>query len=96
MHNTYKEDDEFNWIDPKRVNKNNDNAWRKIKTPKEIVSYVQKRNQLHFGQAEYNKTPFTIPEMQHKFNWSASTNSAELVLHGDYINPEHNKITKLY
>ena len=87
VHEEYKEDDELNWIDPKQVNKNDDNAWRTITTPKEIEFYLQKQNQLHFGQAETDQTPFTMPDMKHEFHWSASTNSAELVLQGEYTNP---------
>ena len=34
VYEEYKEDDELNWIDPKQVNKNDDNAWRTITTPK--------------------------------------------------------------
>ena len=91
----YKEDDELNWIDPKKVNKNDDNAWRTITTPKEIEFYLQKRNQLHFGQAETDQTQFILPDMKHEFNWSASTNSAELVLQGEYTNPILDEVMKL-
>ena len=77
------------------MNKKDENAWRTITTPKEIEFYLQKRNQLHFGQAETDQTQFILPDMKHEFNWSASTNSAELVLHGEYTNQELDEVMNL-
>jgi hypothetical protein len=49
----------------------------------EIEFLLRLRNQRHFGQAETDGTPFTVESIKHKFNWSASTNEAELVLKGE-------------
>jgi hypothetical protein len=62
--------------------------WRDINCPKEIELLLRLQNQRHFGQAESEGTPFTTPRMKHKFNWSASTCEAELVLEGDYTDEE--------
>jgi hypothetical protein len=40
------------------------------------------RNHLHFGQA--NGTPFTTPQFTRDIDWAASTDSSELILHGNY------------
>ena len=60
--------------------------WKTIDLPDEIVYYLLTRNRLHFGQA--HGTPFTPPHFTRKINWKASTDSAELILHGDYSQME--------
>ena len=45
----YGEDDKFQWIDQKKVDKDNTYFWRVITVPAEIESFLLKRNQLHFG-----------------------------------------------
>ena len=59
----YQTDDEFHWINPKQVNSSDDTLWRTVTLPAEIEFFLLKQNQLHFGQSEYKKTPFTTPEM---------------------------------
>ena len=46
------------------------------------------QNQKHFGQAEYEDTPFTQEPLRTLFNWSAFTHQAELILEGNYSNME--------
>ena len=60
----YVEDAKFGWIDPKKVDKNDDSLWRVITVPKEIVFFLLKRNQLHFGQSEHEYSPFTMETMK--------------------------------
>ena len=56
----YEEDDnECQWIDPKKVDKDSKSLWRIIKVPAEMESFLLKQNQLHFGQSEHEPTPFT-------------------------------------
>ena len=50
------------------------------------------RYQRHFGQAEYEGTPFTQEPLRTLFNWSASTHQAELVLEGSYTNAEMDSV----
>ena len=59
----YEEDDEFEWVDPKKVDKDNDSLWRVITILEEIEFFLLKRNQLHFGQSEHESTPFTTKMM---------------------------------
>ena len=54
----YEEDDEFDWIDPKKVDKNDESKWRIITVPAEIEFFLLKTNQLYFGQPEHEGTPF--------------------------------------
>jgi hypothetical protein len=56
--------------------------WKTVDTPKEMLSYLMKRNQLHFGQAQ--GTPFTIEPLSVMFNWTANTATAEQVLRGNF------------
>ena len=79
----YNEDNQYNFEDPKKTQ-----HWREINCPKEIEFSLRLRNQRHFGQAESEGTPFTTPRMKHRFNWSASTSEAELVLEGKYTDEQ--------
>jgi hypothetical protein len=79
----YDYNKQYEFEDPKKTSN-----WRNINCPKEIEFSLQLRNQCHFGQAESEGTPFTTPIMKQKFNWSASTCEAELVLEGDYTDDE--------
>jgi hypothetical protein len=75
----YDDNKQYEFEDPKKTSN-----WRDINCPKEIEFSLRLRNQRHFGQAESKGTPITTPRMKQKFNWSASTCKAELVLEGDY------------
>ena len=78
----YKEDDEFGWEDPNKVD--NDSLWRVITIPEEFNFFLLQQNQLHFGQLEHESTPFTTEIMQQKFDWNTLTDKAEEVLNGTY------------
>jgi hypothetical protein len=93
--NEFDEDTEYILEDPKMVDKEEANEWREAKCPKEIEFLLRLQNQQHFGQAETDGTPFMTKEMEHKFNWNASTNEAELVLEGKYEDEETSEITRL-
>ncbi len=67
--------------------------WKKIDMPDEIVKYLLERNQKHFGQA--NGTPLTCPPLSDILDWSASTETADLILEGDYDDDELDEITAL-
>ena len=82
----------YNLKDPKKVK--DESAWREVNCPKEIEFLLRLQNQRHFGQAE--GTPFTTPTMKKRFNWSASTVEAEMVLEGQYFEPELDEIQKLF
>ena len=84
----YEEDAEFKWEDPKKVNKKDESLWRAITAPNKIEFFLLKRNQLHFGQSEHKKTPFTTESMKQKFDWNTSTAEAEEVLQGIYNDSE--------
>jgi hypothetical protein len=62
--------------------------WRDIHCPMEIEFSLRLQNQPHYGQAESEGTPFTMPRMKYKFNWSVSTCEADLVLEGEYTDEE--------
>ena len=74
--------------DPKEVK--DVTEWREIQDPAEIEKMIMIRNRQHFGQAE--GTPFTAPRLKERFNWAASTREAELVLEGNYTDPELTEI----
>ena len=78
---TYNPDHPLTLSDPK-LTKPDD--WRTVTCPTEIELMLTLRNQRHFGQAEYEGTPFTQEPLRTLFNWSASTHQAELVLKGSY------------
>ena len=65
--------------------------WRTVTCPAEIKLMLKLWNQRHFGQAEYEGTPFTQEPLQTLFNWSASTHQAELV-QVNYSSPEINSV----
>jgi hypothetical protein len=71
-------DDDYDLVDPKSTNQKDPSKWKEVNCPKEIEFLIRLRNQRHFGQAESDGTPFTRESMKHRFNWSASTNEAEL------------------
>mmetsp|Transcript_30358 Transcript_30358/g.72755 ORF Transcript_30358/g.72755 Transcript_30358/m.72755 type:complete len:2117 (+) Transcript_30358:2729-9079(+) len=73
------------WPQPDTENadpKTTDEAWTTIEIPTEVERFIQERNQRHFGQAQ--GTPFTVAPLSTKFDWAASTVSAETVLEGSY------------
>jgi len=61
-------------------------SWRTVDLPDEIVNYLLTRNRLHFGQA--HGTDFTTPQFTQNIDWTASTDSAELILRGEYTSTE--------
>ena len=67
-------DNEFEWEDPKKVDKKDESLWRVITVPEEIEFFLLKRNQLYFGQLEHEATPFTTETMQQKFDWNILRN----------------------
>jgi hypothetical protein len=93
---TYDDEADYDLEDPKVTNQKDPSKWKEINCPKEIEFLLRLRNQRHFGQAESDGTPFTKEAMKHKFNWSASTNEAELVLKGEYNDEELSDITRLF
>jgi hypothetical protein len=74
--------------DPKKAT-----SWRTVDLPDEIVYYLLTRNRLHFGQAK--GTPFTQPQFTQKLDWAASTETAELILEGDFDSSELSDIQSL-
>ena len=78
----YDESIDYNLTDPKSLDPTDSSQWKNVICPKEIEFYLRLRNCRHFGQAE--GTPSTSPSMKQKFNWSATTNEAELVLNCEY------------
>ena len=92
----YDDQENYNLEDPKAVDQKDTSKWKEVNCPKEIEFLLRLRNQRHFGQAESDGTPFTKDAMKHKFNWSASTNEAELVLKGEYTDDEISDITRLF
>jgi hypothetical protein len=92
----YDDEIDYKLEDPKATNQTDSSKWKEVNCPKEIEFLLRLRNQRHFGQAESDGTPFTKEAMKHKFNWSASTNEAELVLKGEYEDDEISDITRLF
>jgi hypothetical protein len=68
-------------------------TWKTIDLPDKIVYYLLTRNRLHFGQAA--GTPFTTPQFTRHIDWQASTDSAEVILHGDYTTAELTDLQEL-
>ena len=61
--------------------------------PEEITQYLLAHNQKHFGQAA--GTPFTVPPLRHHVDFSASTESCELILEGTYNTETLQDLTRL-
>jgi hypothetical protein len=70
-----------------------DQPFRTLDLPKEIAMYLKARNQRHFGQAQ--GTPFTVAPLAKLISWEADTDTAELILKGEYTNAELDDITQL-
>ena len=68
--------------------------WREVTCPKAIAFVLKLQNIKHFAQAATNGTPFTKPDMLHKFNWNATTKEAELVLEENYEENEIDEISR--
>ena len=88
---TYDATVKYNLEDPKNVK--DKLVWREVNCPKEIEFFLRLKNQHHFGQAK--GTLFTTSTMKKRFNWSVSTVKAEMVLKGEYSDPELDEIQKL-
>jgi hypothetical protein len=56
--------------------------WCTVDLPDEIVYNLLTHNRLHFGQA--HGTPFTQPEFTHHLDWAVSTETADLILIGNF------------
>ena len=57
--------------------------WRLVDIPNEVLSQLQRRNQLHFGKA--HGTPFTVPPLSSDFGFTGVTTSSDDVLKGKYV-----------
>lgn len=57
--------------------------WRLVTSPTEMEYYLVIRNRLHFGQAE--GTPFTMEPLRSQLDWSATSQTAEEILRGEYV-----------
>ena len=90
----YDESIDYNLTDPKSLDPTDKSLWKEVNCPKEIEFYLRLRNQRHFGQAR--ETPFCQPSMSRKFNWSATTEAAELVLEGNYEDAELTDIQRMF
>jgi hypothetical protein len=75
--------------DPKKCN-----DWTTIDTPAEMTKYLLERNQKHFGQAQ--GTPFTIPPLSVSVNFSASTQTSDLILTGQFEDEELNDLMTMF
>jgi hypothetical protein len=71
------------WCDPKIHDKHN-RPFRQLTIPSEIEYYLMERNRRHFGQA--HGTLFTQAPLADLINWQADTETAELILQGEYNN----------
>ena len=67
--------------------------WKSVELPKEINDYILARNRTHFGQA--HGTPWTIPPLSEAIDFDAASATADLILEGDYTNPELDDLTSL-
>jgi hypothetical protein len=75
--------------DPKKCN-----DWTTIDAPAEMTKYLLERNQKHFGQAQ--GTPFTIPPLSVSIDFSASTQTSDLILTGHFEDEELNDLTIMF
>jgi hypothetical protein len=71
----------------------NKQRFRNLTIPSEIESYLMERNRRHFGQAQ--GTPFTQGTLAELINWQADTETAKLILRGNYHNAELDDISQL-
>jgi hypothetical protein len=55
----YDDEEDYDLEDPKSTNQKDPSKWKEVNCPKEIEFLLRLRNQLHFGQAETDGTPFT-------------------------------------
>ena len=90
----YDPSTDYDLTDPKTLDPSNKSHWKEVNCPKEIEFYLRLRNQRHFGQAK--ETPFCTPSLSRKFNWSASTEAAELLLNGEYDNAELTEVQRMF
>ena len=67
--------------------------WKTVDAPDEITKYLLERNQVHFGQA--HGTPFTVSPLSTEIDFSASTETCEMILEGDYSNLDIDDLTCL-
>jgi hypothetical protein len=86
-------DDPQTHVDDPKVWDKEDKPFRTLTLPEEITQYLKARNQRHFGQA--TGTPFTQAPLTELITWQADTDTAELILQGEYTNDELDDITQL-
>ena len=90
----YDESIDYNLIDPKSLDPKDKSLWKEVNCPKEIEFYLRLCNQRQFGQAR--ETAFCSSLMSRKFNWSATTETAGLVLKGTYEDEELTDIQRMF
>jgi hypothetical protein len=68
--------------------------WRVIDVPSEIVEHLQKRNRLHFGQAQ--GTPFTTNPLASDLGFCGDLPSSDEILEGTYdVDPQQHESVHL-
>ena len=65
-------------------------TWKTITNPKEVESFILKRNVKHFGQA--NDTIFVNTCLQNDFHYEGVSDAVDMLLEGNY---DYNKIPNL-
>jgi hypothetical protein len=88
-----KPGEEGEWCDPKVHDKEEKPFCQITIPPAEIEYYLMERNRRHFGQAQ--GTTFTEAPLADLINWQADTDTAELILQGDYTNEELDDVAQL-
>ena len=79
-------------MDSSNTDYQNCQEWLTIETPAEIEDRLLQRNQVHFGQA--HGTFPTIPPFSEWVDWQASTHTSELILEGNWKNPELDELSQ--
>jgi hypothetical protein len=80
------------WCD-RKVHSKQERPFYQITLPAEIDYYLMERNRRHFGQAHV--TAFATAPLANLINWQANTDTAELILHGNYTNDELDDVSQL-
>jgi hypothetical protein len=70
-----------------------DKPHKSITLPEEVELYLMARNRRHIGQA--HGTPFTVTPLAKLLTWDGDTDTAELILKGEYNADELDNITQL-
>ena len=56
--------------------------WRQLDIPSEVLSHLQRRNKVHFGQA--HGTPFTVDPLSEHLGFTGHTDAGAAILSGTY------------